>query len=57
MTDKIREAAEHQYTMNSQNYVDAPIGSRDWTLYWRGWQAALAQSEQRGEAVLPKGKP
>jgi len=46
VTDKMREAAEHQYTMTAHNYAEAPIGSRDWTLYWRGWQAALAQPEQ-----------
>lgn len=39
-----RKEAEHQYTISAFNYPDAPVGSRDWTLYWNGWQARAALS-------------
>ena len=36
-----RKIAEHEYITTAFNYPEAPIGSRDWTLFWQGWQAAL----------------
>lgn len=38
-----RKAAEHAYTMTAFNYEANPVGSRDWSLFWNGWQAALSQ--------------
>ncbi|WP_278439512.1 hypothetical protein [Pseudomonas oryzihabitans] len=39
-----RAKAEQAYVEGAFDYSAAPIGSRDWTLYWKGWQdrAALA---------------
>lgn len=34
-----RKAAEYEYSVFAHNYPDAPIGSRDWSLYWAGWLA------------------
>lgn len=43
-----RKEAEIQYSITAFNYPDAPIGSRDWCLYWDGWRAraALAPTAQ-----------
>ncbi len=51
MSDMMRELAEHAYTMTAHDYCANPVGSRDWTLFWRGWQAALAEHPARGEAA------
>lgn len=52
-----RKAAEHEYITTSFNYPEAPVGSRDWTLYWAGWLArsthALASSVAKPEAQEP----
>jgi len=34
-----RKAAEHIYSITAFNYPEAPVGSRDWCLFWDGWQA------------------
>lgn len=34
-----RKAAEHAYITTAFNYAEHPVGSRDWSLFWRGWQA------------------
>lgn len=34
-----RSAAQIEYSTTVHNYAEAPIGSRDWTLYWAGWLA------------------
>ena len=34
-----RAAAEFEYSVTAYNFPEAPIGSRDWTLYWAGWLA------------------
>lgn len=39
MTDS-RKAAEQAYTVSAFDYPSAPVGSRDWCLFWKGWQAA-----------------
>jgi hypothetical protein len=39
MSDASRKAAEHAYSVTAFNYAENPVGSRDWSLYWRGWQA------------------
>lgn len=31
------EAAEAKYCLTAFDLVAAPLGSRDWALYWRGW--------------------
>lgn len=33
------EAAEAAYCLRAFDLVTAPVGSRDWTLYWAGWHA------------------
>ena len=45
-----RKIAEHEYITTAFNYPEAPIGSRDWTLFWQGWQAALNAVPAKGEA-------
>ncbi|RPH39392.1 MAG: hypothetical protein EHM87_24160 [Burkholderiales bacterium] len=42
MSDASRKAAEHAYSVTAFNYAENPVGSRDWSLYWRGWQAREA---------------
>jgi hypothetical protein len=32
-----RQDAEEAYTLTAFNYEANPVGSRDWTIYWRGW--------------------
>lgn len=32
-----RADAEKVYSLTAFDYAAAPIGSRDWTIYWRGW--------------------
>ena len=46
-----RKIAEHEYITTAFNYPEAPIGSRDWTLFWQGWKAALnaAPAPTKGE--------
>lgn len=34
-----RADAECEYVYAAFDYAAAPIGSRDWTLFWEGWQA------------------
>ena len=52
-----RKAAEHEYITTSFNYPEAPVGSRDWTIYWAGWLArsthALASSVAKPETQEP----
>ena len=42
MTRKMRKDAEQAYTISAFDYVSNPVGSRDWELYWKGYQAAIA---------------
>lgn len=39
-----RAAAEASYTVIAFDYVNAPVGSRDWSWFWSGWQARAAMS-------------
>lgn len=42
------------------DYAKSPIGSRDWCLFWDGWQAALAAyraTPPQAEAAQPAGEP
>lgn len=41
MNDNERKAAELAYTSTANDYVRAPIGSRDWAIFLQGFQAAL----------------
>lgn len=62
--DLQRAKAEERYS-DAHDYVSNPIGSRDWTLYWRGWQAAVEFNGQCSvepiawihEDELPPGYP
>ena len=51
-----RSTAEQAYVEDAFDYSAAPIGSRDWTLYWKGWQAraALATQPAAGEPVATR---
>jgi hypothetical protein len=53
-----RHDAEQAYTLTAFDYASAPIGSRDWTIYWRGWwhraMAYASPQVQGGEARKPK---
>lgn len=46
-----RKAAEHAYITTAFDYASAPVGSRDWTLFWAGWQAA--RSAAQGAVQVP----
>lgn len=50
-----RKEAERQYIIPAFNYPEAPIGSRDWVLYWAGWLARSTafKAPQQAEAVPP----
>lgn len=37
-----RRLAEDAYTISAFDYLRDPVGSRDWTLYWKGWLARAA---------------
>jgi hypothetical protein len=54
-----RKAAEHEYACTAFDYPSAPVGSRDWTLFWKGWQAARAlgpvKAQQEPAAWMHKG--
>lgn len=39
-----RKAAEQEYTITAFDYPEAPIGSRDWVLWWAGWLARSTHS-------------
>jgi hypothetical protein len=53
-----RAAAEQAYTMQAFDYATAPVGSRDWTLYWRGWWGrvlhGIAPSAADRMVVVPR---
>jgi hypothetical protein len=50
-----RKVAEQVYTATAFDYQRDPIGSRDWTQFWKGWQAAAAHySQQQRQNVLEK---
>lgn len=40
-----RAQAEHVYTMQAFDYESAPVGSRDWVLFYNGWVAARSTSQ------------
>jgi hypothetical protein len=55
-----RKAAEHEYACTAFDYPSAPVGSRDWTLFWKGWQAARALGPvkaQQEPVAWPKMPP
>ena len=60
--DKVRAAAEREYSVTAFDYARDPVGSRDWTLYWKGYQAGRAAAQEwrpmkeakMGERVLVK---
>lgn len=43
-----RSEAEQQYTITAFDYVKNPVGSFEWTIYWKGWQArAIAKLDAK----------
>ena len=59
-TNEQRKAAEHAYITTAFDYAKSPIGSRDWCLFWDGWQAALAAyraTPPQSETAQPAGQP
>jgi len=49
-----RKDAEKSYACSAFDFENNPIGSREWSLFWKGWcecQAALAQPGDGGEFV------
>ena len=53
-----RDDAEGMYAVTAHDYAKAPIGSRDWTLFWSGWQkgrAALARTQSAPPAAQQIG--
>lgn len=48
-----RSAAEQAYSVIAFDYAKAPVGSRDWCLFWNGWQACLHPRES-GDQVAPR---
>jgi hypothetical protein len=42
-----RTAAQNEYARTAFHYPSAPVGSRDWALFWRGWQAACEHSSTK----------
>jgi hypothetical protein len=40
--DAERRHVEQEYTRTAFDYTQQPVGSRDWCLFWDGWQAARA---------------
>lgn len=38
-----RKAAEHAYITTAFDYASAPVGSRDWGLFFDGWRARASQ--------------
>ena len=45
--EELREMAEQEYTMTAFDYAKAPVGSRDWVLFWQGY-VACARAIQGG---------
>lgn len=43
-----RALAEYAYSVTAHDFERNPIGSRDWTLFWSGWQR---NNEARNEAA------
>jgi len=49
--DKVREQAEQAYIAMVFDFVSDPIGSRDWTLFLRGFQSALSTVSEAAQEV------
>lgn len=51
-----RKLAEQQYTVTAFDYERNPVGSFEWAIYWKGWQAAISQHKamQDGWVLVPK---
>lgn len=47
MPKDARKNAEQAYAECAFDYERDPMGSRDWIIFWNGWQAALQQREIR----------
>jgi hypothetical protein len=57
--DRERKEAEQHYTVTAFNYPEAPVGSRDWTLFWSGWWGRAmhehAAPAEHGTELTPAG--
>lgn len=50
-----RKDAEQAYTVTAFDYQKAPVGSRDWALYWRGWwHRSLVYGDTTPPAKVPE---
>lgn len=52
-----RKEAEHEYTISAFDYVSNPVGSRDWCLFYQGWQASLKHAQQAVEPFQQRVQP
>ena len=53
-----RQAAELEYPKYAFDYERNSVGSRDWSLFWKGWQACVDTTlhyEQKKEAPKDAG--
>ncbi len=56
----LRKEAEASYNATAHDHIAAPVGSRDWALYWRGvqdgaaLQAAHDAAKEKLEQVAPR---
>ena len=52
-----RADAEKAYSLTAFDYSAAPIGSRDWTIYWRGWwHRSLVYTSAPPPSAVPEDK-
>jgi hypothetical protein len=47
-----RKEAEQAYADNAFDYVNNPIGSPEWCLFWKGWRAARADRPVQPDAEV-----
>ncbi len=50
--DAERKFAEQSYVKTAFSYPEAPIGSRDWCLFWDGWQARALHSTGKPDGAV-----
>lgn len=44
-----RKQAEYEYSISAFDYASNPVGSRDWMLFWSGYQAAARTQADAGK--------
>jgi hypothetical protein len=50
-------AAEAKYCLTAFDLAAAPLGSRDWTLYWAGWHARSRGTQTADDLLQPRVQP